>query len=230
MAEITLAAEAGRTTGTRPSGRLRASGRIPAVVYGHGRPPLAVSVDARELRQALTTSAGLNQLLDLTIGDQRFLTLAREVQRHPVRNTVTHVDFLVVRRDEVISAEVPVLLTGEAKAVETERGVIAQPLTSLTVRAVPGSIPGSIELDVSDLAVGDTIRVGDLHLPAGVVTEVDPEDAVVVASPSEVVAEVALEAGEAAEAAGAVGAGAAPEGAEGGKEAGGESATESSQG
>jgi large subunit ribosomal protein L25 len=201
MAEITLLAEPGRVTGTRASGRLRTAGRIPGVVYGHGTDPVSVSVDARELRHALSTDAGLNQLLEVHIGDQRLLTLARELQRHPVRNTVTHVDFQIVRRDEVIAADVPIVLVGESKSVETERGVISQPLTQLTIHATPGAIPSSIEVDITDMVVGDAIRVGDLPLPSGVTTEVDPEEAVVTASVSEVSTEVATEEAEAAEAA-----------------------------
>lgn len=224
MAEITLPAEAGRPTGSRASGRLRVAGRIPGVVYGHGSDPVPVSVDARELRQALTTEAGLNQLLDLVVDGERLLALAREVQRHPVRNTVTHVDFLIVRRDEVIAAEVPIVLSGEAKAVETDRGVISQPLTSLTVHATPASIPGHIEVDISRLAVGDMVRVGDLPLPPGVNTDVDPEETVVVASPSGVAAEVAAEEAAAEAEAETRAEGAEPGGEERASRAGGEAA------
>lgn len=197
MAEITLEAQRGRAIGSRPTGRLRASGRIPGVIYGHGTDPVPVSVDARELRHALTTDAGLNQLLALEVDGTRHLTLARELQRHPVRNTVTHVDFLIVRRDEVISADVPITLVGEAKAVEVERGVVSQSLTSLTVHATPAAIPNSFEIDISEMAIGDSVRVGDLRLPQGVTTEVDPEEAIVVASASAVAAEVAEEEAEA---------------------------------
>jgi large subunit ribosomal protein L25 len=230
MAEITLAAEAGRIIGSRASGRLRAAGRIPGVVYGHGQDPLPVSVDARELRHALSTEAALNQLLELAVDGQRLLTLAREVQRHPVRNTVTHVDFLIVRRDEVITTDVPIVMVGEAKAVEQERGVVAQPLASLSVRATPAHIPPHIEVDITEMAVGDTVRVGDLRLPRGVTTEVDAEEAVITATTSEVAAEVAAEEAEAeAEAAQAAGEGEAGQAGaagtrEGGGEAGGESA------
>jgi large subunit ribosomal protein L25 len=108
------------------------------------------------------------------------LALARELQRHPVRNTVIHVDFQIVRRDEVISAEVPITLVGEAKEVEVVKGVIEQPLLSLTINATPGTIPSAIEVDISELQVGDQIRVGDLALPAGVTTDVDPDEAVVI--------------------------------------------------
>jgi large subunit ribosomal protein L25 len=191
MAEITLIAEAGRPTGTRPSARLRAAGRVPGVVYGHNSQPLAVSVDGRALRNALTTDAGLNALLSLEIAGQAHLTMAREIQRHPVRNTVVHVDFQIVRRDEVVSAEVPITLVGEAHQVAVNDGVIEQPLSSLTVQAVPGLIPNAIEVDIEGLDIGNTIRVSDLSLPDGVSTEVDPDEAVVIAQGSAVSAEAA---------------------------------------
>ena len=199
MAEITLVAEPGRATGSPESRRLRSAGRVPGILYGHGIQPAALSVDARELRHALSGTAGVNQLLSLQVGTDSHLAMARVIQRHPVRGTVVHVDFQVVRRDEVISADVPVVLTGEAKAVEAERGVLEHVLSSLTVNARPGAIPEAIEVDVEELQVGEIIRVGGLRLPSGVTTDVDPEEPVVVATASAVSAEVAgIEAEEAA--------------------------------
>jgi large subunit ribosomal protein L25 len=160
--------------------------------------PLKVSVDGRDLRAALTTQAGLNALLSLRVDGTTHLTLAREIQRHPVRHTVLHVDFQIVRRDEIVSAEVPVLLVGEAIQVQQNQGVIGQPITSLTVHATPSQIPNTIEVDISELAIGDAIRVADLRLPSGVRTDVDPEEAVVVAQASAMAAEVAAEEAEAA--------------------------------
>src|ERR1700760_3994671 len=97
MAEITLVADPGRPTGSAASRRLRAAGRIPAVGYGHGGAGTSVSVDGRDLRHALSGEAGLNQLLSLKVGSDTHLALARAVQRHPVRHTVLHVDFQIVR-------------------------------------------------------------------------------------------------------------------------------------
>lgn len=186
MPEITLAAETGRRPGSADARRLRAAGKIPGVVYGHGQDPQPIAVDARELRAALTTDAGLNALLDLTVDGASHLTLAREIQRHPVRNTVSHVDFLVVRRDEVIAAEVHIELTGEAVEVHRGDGSVEQQLFALLIHATPGRIPNAIEVDISGLAVGDTIRVGDVALPSGVTTDVDPEAPVVVGQPPQV--------------------------------------------
>lgn len=215
MPEITLVAESGRALGSSESKRIRRAGRIPGVVYGHGMEAVPVSVDAREFRHALSGPAGLNQLLSLDIDGRSHLTMARVLQRHPVRNTVIHIDFQVVRRDEIVSADVPIVLTGEAKAVGSA-GVIDQPLNQLTVQAQPSNIPGEIVVDISELTIGTTIRVGELALPAGVTTEVDPDEPVVIAEASAVAAEVAeIEEAETAE------------GAEGeGTPAGGEEADE----
>lgn len=230
MAEITLVAEPGRTTGSSESRRLRAAGRIPAVVYGHGVDGISVSVDGRDLRHALSGESGTNQLLELRIGSETHLAMARVLQRHPVRHTVMHVDFQIVRRDEVISADVPIVLTGEAKSVSQDGGMVEQQLTALTVKATPGRIPNSVEVDITDLNVGEGIRVGDLKLPSGVITEVPEEEIVVIASISTVAAEAAELAEAEAEAAAeegeggggeAEGAASGPE-AEGAEEGGGD--------
>jgi len=206
MPEINLVAESGRSLGSSESKRIRRAGRIPGVVYGHGMEAVPVSVDAREFRQALSGPAGLNQLLSLKVDGTSHLTLARVLQRHPVRNTVIHIDFQVVSRDEIVSAEVPILLTGEAKAVGSA-GVIEQPLNQLTVHAQPSNIPGDITVDISELTIGSTIRVSDLVLPSGVTTDVDPDEPVVIAEASRVAEEVAeVEAAEAEAAAEAEGA------------------------
>ncbi len=181
MAEIQIVAETGRTPGTRASKRLRGEGKVPGVVYGHGAAPVAVAVDGRELRHALNTEAGVNVVLNLTIDGRAHLTMARVLQRHPVRHNVTHVDFQIVKADEVVSAEVTVNLTGEAVAVHRADGVIEQAMFALTVQATPGRIPSHIDIDISGLTVGESIRIGDVSLPAGVTTELDPEEAIVVA-------------------------------------------------
>ncbi len=194
MSEVTLHAEVGRPLGSRASRRLRHEGKIPGVVYGHGTEPVPVAVIARDLRVALSGESGLNTLLTLEAGDRTFLTLARDMQHHPVRGTVTHVDFQIVGRDEVISADVPVNLVGEAVEVNRGDGLVEQQLFVLSVNARPTDIPSTIEVDISELVIGESIRVGSLALPPGVATDVDPESAVVVGQPPRV--SVAAEAAE----------------------------------
>ncbi|HXW33458.1 MAG TPA: 50S ribosomal protein L25 [Acidimicrobiales bacterium] len=186
MAEIVLVAESGRQAGSRPARRLRASGRVPGVVYGRGTKPIPVSVVGRDLRTALTTEAGLNALLSLQVDGTSHLTLAREIQRHPVRGTVLHVDFQVVDREQKVSAEVPVNLIGEATEVAHADGVVEQQLFSLAVKARPEDIPPHLEADISGLTVGGAVRVSDVSLPAGVETDLDPDTVVVTGVPPRV--------------------------------------------
>src|SRR4051795_12741269 len=159
MAEITLAAETGRTTGSRASGRLRASGKVPATVYGLGNDPVAVAVEWRDLRPAPTGEAGLNALINLEgDGHASELTIVKEMQRHPIKRSVLHVDFLRVSRDVAIEVDVPIVLAGEAEEVSRNGGIIDQALFHLTVKAKPGSIPNELTVDVSELTIGGAIR------------------------------------------------------------------------
>jgi large subunit ribosomal protein L25 len=144
MAEITLVAEAGREVGTRPARRQRASGRIPAVVYGNGVDAIAVTVVARDLRAALSTEAGLNALLSLDIAGKHYLTLARELQRHPVRGTLLHVDFQVVDPNREVTADVTIGLVGEAIELHRADGVLEQMLFVLPIKARPADIPSHL--------------------------------------------------------------------------------------
>ncbi len=179
MDEISLVAEPRRARGSPATRRLRLGGRVPAVVYGHGVTPIPVSVDERALHGALSTEAGANALIDLTIGKTHHLALARELQRHPVHQTVAHVDFIVVRRDEIVSAEVPVTLVGEALAVSRAGGTVEQLLLSVDVRAKPADIPRSFEVEITDLDIGEAIRLSSVVIPPGVTLETDPDSPVV---------------------------------------------------
>jgi large subunit ribosomal protein L25 len=223
MAEIPIAAEAGRPVGSAQSRRIRSAGKVPAVVYGHGVDPLPVAVDAKDLRAALTTDAGLNALLALEVDGSTHLTMAKVVQRHPVRGTVAHVDFQIVRRDEVVTAEVPIVLVGEATLVHRDDGHVDHQLFNIAVHAVPGRIPNVVEVDISQLTIGQTIRVAELGLPSGVSSEMDPEAPVVVGQAPQVSEADLVPEGE--EAVAEEGAEAAAEGeAEAGGEAAGDAA------
>ncbi len=192
MPEIVLEAEDGRPLGSSASRRLRAEGKIPGIVYGHGSEPVPVAVAGRDLRTALSGEAGANALLSLRAGGKTYLTVARELQRHPVRGTVTHVDFQIVRRDEIIAADVSVTLVGDAVEVHHGDGLVDQQLFTLPVRAKPADIPTHVEVDISGLTIGAVVRVGDLALPKGVSVDLDAEVPVVTGAPPR----VQMEAGE----------------------------------
>jgi large subunit ribosomal protein L25 len=179
MAEITLKARTGRTQGSAASRRLRAEGKVPAVVYGAGVDPTAITIDWRELRVALTTDKGLNAVIELDVEGESHPTIVKDMQRHPVRRDVIHVDFLVVERNKPVVAEVPILLEGEPEKVLQQRGVVAQELHMLTVHAKPADIPGHLSLDITGLEIGQTLTVAELTLPRGVTTDVDMEQAIV---------------------------------------------------
>ena len=197
MPDILLVADTTRATGSRESRRLRHTGRIPAVVYGHGMESTAISVDARALRNALSTSAGRNAVFELDVDGTHHLAMAKVIDHHPVRHTIAHVDFLIIDRNETVSADVPITTVGEADVVIREGGAVEQVMHALTVQMLPGAIPDAIKVDVSGLQPGGTIRVSDLTLPAGVTSLVDPEAPVVSATGGAVVeapAEAAAEA------------------------------------
>jgi large subunit ribosomal protein L25 len=181
MAEISLVAETGRTHGSGTSRRLRHDGRIPGVVYGHGIDSTSITVDGRALRSALTTEAGTNAVIELKVDGTQHLAMAKEIQRHPVRGTVAHVDFLVVNRNEIVTVEVPLILTGEALEVRNAGGSVDHEMFTLTVSCTPGQIPPSIEVDVSGLTIGAAVRVSDITLPPGVTTDVDLDAPIAIA-------------------------------------------------
>jgi large subunit ribosomal protein L25 len=178
MSEYQLVAENRSDAGKGAARRLRASGRVPAVLYGHGANPQHLSVDARQFGQALRTDAGVNVLMELEVGGDRHLALAKEIQRHPVKGSLIHVDFIQVRRGEKVHVSVPVHLVGEAPGVR-EGGIADQDLYQVNVEAEVTNVPEAVDADVSGLNIGDVLRVGDLKAPGGAVILDDPEASVV---------------------------------------------------
>lgn len=178
MSELLLMAETGRPTGTRSSRRLRAEGKIPGVVYGLGEDPVAVTVEWPALRRALTTDAGVNALLTLSVNGHEQLSIVKEIQRHPTRRDVTHVDFIRLDPNVELSVEVPIILQGDAKHVTDASGMVDQSLFSLSILTKPDTIPTELTVDISGLEVGEAIHVSDLVMPTGVRTEVDGEETI----------------------------------------------------
>ena len=201
MSEYKLAAENRSDAGKGAARRLRASGRVPAVLYGHGSKPEHLSVDARQFGQALRTDAGVNVLIELEVGRARHLALAKEIQRHPVRGHLIHVDFIQVRRGEKVHVQVPVHLVGEAPGVREGGGIADQDIYQLNVEAEVTAVPEAVEADVSGLGIGDVLRVADLKAPNGAVILDDPEASVVSGVAPAVEAEPEAEEAEEGEAA-----------------------------
>lgn len=175
---VQLTAATGRAPGSRAANRLRREGQIPGVVYGLGAEPVPVSVEWPELRRALTTDAGLNALIDLDVGGTTSLSIVKDLQRHPVRRDVLHVDFLRLDPDADIQVDVPLLLVGDAEKVTRGNGIVDQALHTLPIHVRPADIPGSLSVDISELEVGTVVTVGDVALPEGVRTDLDPEEPV----------------------------------------------------
>ncbi|MFL5881142.1 MAG: 50S ribosomal protein L25/general stress protein Ctc [Actinomycetota bacterium] len=200
MSEYKLAAENRSEAGKGAARRLRASGRVPAVLYGHGTKPQHLSVDARQFGQALRTDAGVNVLISLEVGRNQHLALAKEIQRHPVKGSLIHVDFIQVRRGEKVHVQVPVHLVGEAPGAR-EGGILDQDLYQLNVEAEVTAVPEAVEADVSGLGIGDVLRVADLKAPGGAVILDDPEAVVVSVAAPTVEAEPEVAEGEEGEAA-----------------------------
>jgi large subunit ribosomal protein L25 len=176
--QITLRAETGRATGSRASRRLRREGAVPAIVYGKDQEPLAIAVDHRELRAALTTDAGTNALINLEIGKENILTLPRVVESHPFRREIRHVDFVTVALTDTVTAEIPVHLVGEAAGI-LAGGVLSTPRTTVQIEALVTNIPTHVDLDITALEVGDALRIEDLPPIVGVSYTDDPSYTVV---------------------------------------------------
>jgi large subunit ribosomal protein L25 len=175
MSETVLIAETGRSTGSAESRRLRRDDRIPAVVYGLGMEPVSVSVARRDLRIALSGTAGSNTILDLTVDGTVYPAIVKDMQRHPVRRTVQHVDFIQIDLSKAITVSVPVRMEGTPKAVLDEGGLVDLRRGELEVSTTPRTIPDEIVIDVSDMDMDSTITIGDVAAPAGVTILGEPE-------------------------------------------------------
>lgn len=195
--------------GKSATGRLRQTGRTPAIVYGRGVEPTSVHVDALELYHALHTEAGLNVLVRLEVEGEEHLTIVREIQRHPVRGDVLHVDFQAVDRNQLIPADIPVRLQNEDSPRETG-GVVNLILHTVPIHVTPLEVPSEFVLDLDGMTIGDVQRVEDLatQLPEGATFDIEEERTVVtinapmaeiVSEESEEEAEELLEGEEAAE-------------------------------
>lgn len=182
MTTNVLVATLGRETGSAASRRLRTEDRIPAVVYGHGTDPLSVSIVRRDLRQVVSGPNGFNTVLSLKVGNDTHVALIKDVQRHPVKRTVSHLDFLLVNPDEKIRVHVPLHLSGESKAVNQSGGRVDPAVDHIDLFTTPNQMPSEVLVDITDLQPGQVIHLRDLNLPAGCIAAGDPDVPVIVAS------------------------------------------------
>ena len=173
MEEVSLVAEAGRHTGSPSSRRLRAAGKVPAVLYGHGLDPRHISLPAREF--ALAIRGGANTLLTVDFDGGSELALPKSVQRDPVRGNIEHVDLILVRRGERVTVDIPITITGEP----VPDTLVNQDVVVLTVEAEATAIPDGVEVSIQGRRVGQAILARDVRLPAGVTLVTDPEALVV---------------------------------------------------
>jgi large subunit ribosomal protein L25 len=175
--ETKLTAERRADHGKGVARKLRAAGRIPAVLYGHGQETQSLSVDAHDMFKVLHTSAGANVLVDLKVDTAEHLVLPREIQRNHIRGTIVHVDFLVVSRTETIEVNVEIVDIGEAPGVK-QGGVVDHHLREVLVECFPQDVPEHLEADVSGLDLNDVLHVSDLVAPKGVTILTNPEETV----------------------------------------------------
>lgn len=174
--------------------KLRAAGRVPAVVYGHGEETRSLTVDAHELERLFAQIHKENTIINLRIeGGAEIRALVREVQAHPFRGNILHVDFYQIHAGERITVEVPIVLTGTPEGVKLG-GMLQHALDGLEIRCLPDQIPNEIRVDVSHLGIGDSVHVSDLTVPAGIELLVDEERTVCsVIAPTVVTAEAPAE-------------------------------------
>ena len=178
--ETNLKAKVRENSGSAQSRRSRGEGNIPAVVYGLGMDPVSVEIDAREFTNALKTEAGSNVIFNLEIGKEKYTALAREIQKHVYRNEFLHVDFVQVDLSQTVDADVQVNFTGIPMGVKEEGGVIQTVNSTITITALPTNIPTSLDLDISELNVGDNLAATDVDLPEGVELANDEDDSILI--------------------------------------------------
>lgn len=175
MSETKLVAQLRSTSGSPAARRLRAEGHIPGVLYGQGMSPLSVTVERRELRLALSGPAGSNTVLALQVDGKSYPAVVKEMQRHPIKRAVSHIDFLQVNMNEEITVSVPLHLIGEAKAVIAEGALVDKAVDHIDVRCTPNDMPNSFDVDITEMQPHDVIRLSDLTMPKGVTPLGEPD-------------------------------------------------------
>jgi len=176
MATVSLAAKTRDTIGTGNARKLRQNGEVPAVIYGHSRNAQSLSLNARELEKLLTQIAGTSTVVELSLDGKTARTLIREVQRHPFKKQIIHVDFQELVAGEKVTLRVPLRFHGTPIGVRENGGILEETMHQISLRVDPASIPDHIDVDVTAIAIGHSIHIRDLKLPEGAEI-MDDEDA-----------------------------------------------------
>ena len=190
MATVSLSATPRSGVGTGIARKLRQKGEVPAVIYGHAREPQSLTLNTREIDKLLAQIAGTTTVVELSIGGSTVKTLIREVQRHPFKRDVIHVDFQELVAGEKVNVSIPIRFNGVPAGVREGGGILEEVMHQLHLRVDPSAIPDHIDVDVTALTIGHGIHVGDLKLPAGAeVMDEDDATVCVVTAPRAVVEE-----------------------------------------
>jgi large subunit ribosomal protein L25 len=190
MATVSLNADARDTKGKGAARTLRSQGQVPAVIYGHGRDPQPLALNARDLDKMLSHIQAESTVIEVTVGGQTAKTLIREIQRHPIKRQILHVDFQALVAGEKVTVSIPIVLVGTPEGVRLEGGVLDQTLREIEIEVDPSSIPDHVEYDVTNMVIGDSVHISDLKVPEGVEVLDDPETSVaVLAAPRAVIEE-----------------------------------------
>lgn len=168
MANASLSAQARSGNGTGLARKLRQSGSVPAVIYGHGREPQSIQLNTRDFEKLLTTINVSATVIELSIDGQTSNTLIREIQRHPFKRSIVHVDFQQLVAGEKITVSIPLRFVGTADGVRNSGGILEEVMHQVHLRLDPANIPDHIDVDVSPLTIGHSIHIRDLKLPEGV--------------------------------------------------------------
>jgi large subunit ribosomal protein L25 len=178
--EATLKATLRESMGSGESRRLRNDGFLPAVVYGLDMEPVSIALNAREFTSALKTEAGSNVILNLEVGKNKYTTLAREIQRHPYKNEFLHIDLIQIDLTQKVEADVQINFLGTPLGVKDEGGLVQTINSTITVSTLPSSIPSSLDLDISELNVGENATALDVKLPEGVELASEDDESILV--------------------------------------------------
>jgi large subunit ribosomal protein L25 len=182
MATAQLSASPRNTIGKGAARTLRSAGQIPAVIYGHAREPQALAIPTREFEKLLERVSAESTVIELTLDGGVTRTLIREIQRHPFKKQILHIDFQELVAGEKVSVNVPIVLTGTPEGVRLSGGILSQVMSELSVRVDPVNIPRRVEADVTNVAIGHSLHVSDLKVPEGVEVLDDADATVAVVS------------------------------------------------